>query len=161
MPEQDLLEKLRDIHLPAPVSWWPLAPGWYLLALILLLLLYVVIRQIKQTRRRNAPKREALALLDSYQDAYRKMGNCTRCCMKISELLRRVALVYFPREAVAGLKGDQWLNFLTKTSNNIDFIPLREQLEVLPYQAKASADLEPLFIAARRWIEQRRKPCLK
>ena len=33
----DPLAGLRDIALPAAVSWWPLAPGWWLLLGLVLL----------------------------------------------------------------------------------------------------------------------------
>ena len=33
------LDQLRDIHLPEPISWWPLAPGWWLLIIIALALM--------------------------------------------------------------------------------------------------------------------------
>lgn len=161
MPEQDLLAKLHDIHLPAPIGWWPLAPGWYVLIVMVLLLLGLAIGFIRHFKIVNAPKKEALALLKQYQEAYRQHGDCSLCCKNISELLRRVALVYYPRREVAGLKGEKWLAFLNNTAKDIDFTSLRELLETFPYQAQASGDLEPLFIAAKRWIEQRRKPCLK
>ena len=42
---------LRDIHLPDPVSWWPLAPGW--LALIMLLVIVVLLTTYFIRRYRN------------------------------------------------------------------------------------------------------------
>ena len=79
--------------------------------------------------------------------------------MKISELLRRVALVYFPREEVASLKGEAWLTFLSRTSKRIDFNQLRDYLLEFPYQAAREIDLQPLFYGAKEWIKQRRVPC--
>ena len=35
MPQE--LEQLRDIHLPAAISFWPMATGFYLILLLLLL----------------------------------------------------------------------------------------------------------------------------
>lgn len=160
MAEEDLLAKLRDIHLPLPISWWPPAPGWYVLAVMALIALGVLIVIGMRIRTRNAARREALILLNQYQESYLKEGNCSLCCKNISELLRRVALVYYPREKVAGLKGQAWLDFLNQSSRHLDFNSVRELLEVFPYQAQSQGDLEPLFLIARNWIRQRRKPCL-
>ncbi len=41
---------LRDIHLPDPVAWWPPAPGWWVLAAILLLCAIMAIRQWRRRR---------------------------------------------------------------------------------------------------------------
>ena len=53
------LSQLRDIHLPPPVSWWPLAPGWWLL-LGTLLLLTAIAFWLWRRRRRSNWRREAL-----------------------------------------------------------------------------------------------------
>ena len=31
------LERLHDLVPPAPVPWWPLAPGWYVLGALILI----------------------------------------------------------------------------------------------------------------------------
>ena len=37
MDSEELLAQLADIHLPAEISFWPPAFGWWILALLLLI----------------------------------------------------------------------------------------------------------------------------
>jgi cbb3-type cytochrome oxidase subunit 3 len=159
MSDPQLLAKLRDIHLPEPISFWPLAPGWYALALLSLLLIGLAYYFIRRSQKNAAAKRQALILLQDYEQDYLKNKNSQVAAMNVSELLRRVALVYFPRDEVAGLEGEAWLLFLTKTSKGLDFRENKETLLVAPYQPIQLIDLEPLFYKARGWIKQRGKPC--
>ena len=46
-PSSNALEGLRDIHMPDPISVWPLAPGWWLAALAMVaaaLIVHFVLR---------------------------------------------------------------------------------------------------------------------
>jgi hypothetical protein len=154
------LAQLRDIHLPDPISWWPLAPGWYgLMALAVLLAIGISYRLYK--RHANAlAKNKALALLSMYKEQYEKDGNAQVASARISELLRRVALVYYPRSEVASIHGDGWIDFLNKTGKNIDFRPVRAQLLESPFKTAETVKLNPLFTRAEQWIKQRGVPCL-
>ena len=50
MESEDPLSQLADIHLPDPVSIWPLAPGWWLvIVLILAGLCWLSIQYIRKT----------------------------------------------------------------------------------------------------------------
>jgi len=160
MSEPQELAKLRDIHLPNPIGWWPMAAGWYFLILLVLAIFALSYYFIRRAYRNGRAKRQALRLLQSYEREYKNNSNSQIISMKISELLRRVALVYFPREEVARLEGEAWLAFLASTSKGIDFKAIREHLLVMPYQPAKEIDLEPLFGSARLWIKQRGKPCL-
>ncbi len=159
MAELQVLAKLHDIHLPVPVNWWPLAPGWYALLILVFILIGLLIYVTRRTYLNGQPKRQALQLLAIYERKYQVERDSQSCSMKISELLRRVALVYFPREEVASLQGEAWLTFLSRTSKRIDFNQLRDYLLEIPYQAASGIDLQPLFYGARAWIKQRRVPC--
>lgn len=159
MADTEVLNQLRDIHLPQPVGWWPLAPGWYFLIaiglLFLGLLLFLGYRRYQHTQ----AKREALRLLAVLQKEYHCAHNSQITSMKISELLRRVALVYYPRHQVAGLQGQRWIDFLNETGKSIDFNRVSPHLLQLPYQQLTEMDLNPLFNCAKAWIKQRGKPC--
>jgi hypothetical protein len=161
MADVDPLAQLKDIHLPEPISWWPLAPGWYvLLALILIAITCLAYRLYKRHRYALAKKR-ALVLLNSYQKDYEKEPNAPVTSARISELLRRVALVYYPREQVASLHGETWLCFLNQTSSGIDFNSVRELLLEAPFKTEEHMNITPLFHSAKLWIQQRSVPCSK
>lgn len=105
---------LRDLHLPDPVSWWPLAPGWWLLIALALAGVAVLVRAWQRARSRNAARRQALRVLEARVAEYGRHGNAVRLGSELSELLRRTMLAYAPRADVAGLTGEAWLAWLDR-----------------------------------------------
>ncbi|MFJ1269639.1 DUF4381 domain-containing protein [Legionella lytica] len=158
--QSDPLAQLKDIHLPDAISWWPLAPGWYGLITLVVLLIAVLAAYLYRHHSYALAKKQALLLLANYHEDYEKEHNTSSSSAQISELLRRVALVYYPRTEVASLHGEAWLQFLNQTSTGIDFNAVRTLLLDAPFKAvDTGMDLNPLFSHAQRWIKQRGVPC--
>lgn len=159
MASSQLQNQLRDIHLPQSISWWPMAPGWYLLAFLILIVALIIGFWLKQKYHQTGPKREALKLLSQYEKEYAIDKNSQETSRKISQLLRRVALQYFPKEQVASLIEDDWINFLKATSQNASFETIADLLTELPYQSPSAVDLTPLFLSTKTWIKERGNLC--
>ena len=155
----DPLEGLRDIHLPDAVGWWPLAPGWYLLGFLVLLGFLTVGFFLVRYYLNGRARRDALCLLKRYRQEYVEKANSQLSAARVSEVLRRVALVYFPRGKVASLQGEAWLMFLNNTSKGLDFNLVKLELLEMPYQPSDGGDLSFLFSMAQKWIHQRSVPC--
>ena len=110
------LERLQDIVLPPEISWWPLAAGWYLLAVILLALLIWLGLRLMRSYRRNAYRRAALAELQGLRDrSFNQQSTDTAVVGELAELLRRTALAAAPRNEVAALSGLAWHEFLNES----------------------------------------------
>lgn len=159
-PSPDVLAQLHDIHWPVALNRWIFAWGWYVLGLVLLMGLVVGGLRFYRYYQQRRIKQEALRLLKSYQVAYQLTPHRQMAAAQVSELLKRVALVYFPRVTVASLNGEAWWSFLISTSKVSHDRVVKEALLVLPYAPTCSVDVGPLFDFARQWIKQRRKPCL-
>lgn len=145
------LTELRDIHLPEPVSWWPPAPGWWVvaaLASLLVGLLYLGYRR----HRRNRWRRSALAALARLSEAMPETLPAD-----LSVLLRRVAITRFPRREVAGLTGQDWLAFLDRTLDGGEAFRSGAGRILLhgPYRQRGMAlDSRALLALCERWIRQ-------
>ena len=161
MPDAPSLNALKDIHLPTPIASWPLAPGWYVLFGILFLSAAWLLVLLRTHQQKTKAKKEALTLLKQYHQHYKDSPNASLISAQINALLKRVALAYYPRQTVAHLQEEAWLDFLNQTSHGIDFQTMRTLLLTTPYQMHSQESLEPLFQGAKKWIEQRRRPCLK
>ena len=159
-PNPQELAQLRDIHLPDAIGWWPLAPGWYLLLILVLFMGVIISVGFVKHYLNGRAKRHALRLVGAYQQEYRTHGNAQLSAARLSELLKRVALVYFPRKNVASLQGEAWIVFLNSTSKKLDFHTVRNELLHMPYQPAITGDLHLLFTMTRAWIKQRRGVCL-
>ncbi len=150
----NLLSKLRDIHLPNDLPWWPLAPGWYVvIAAAFILGLIITTLIIKRWLRKRA-KRQALSELDFILSDYRVSRDATQLVSQVGILLKRVALVYFPRYEVAMLHGDEWVNFLSEHVKELDFKEVRTLLVSGPYQKHTDGDVEQLITITKKWIKR-------
>jgi len=113
---------LRDIHLPDPITWWPLAPGWWLLlALLGILTVVIFLLRHRAAKKRREPKQIAKRELEKLQTEYQQHRNPQILVQKISTLLRRLCLSYYPRTEVASLTGEAWLQFLDKQTGSQQF----------------------------------------
>ncbi|WEK49675.1 MAG: DUF4381 domain-containing protein [Candidatus Kaistia colombiensis] len=146
------LSNLRDIVLPTPVSWWPPAPGWWVLAAAVLAgLALLAARQIVR-HRRDAYRRQALRELAALPASLDAAG-----AQSLSAILKRTALVAFPRDEVAGLTGVAWLRFLDRTGRTQAFESgPAASLPKMALGASAPGDDRAIRVAARDWIRRHR-----
>lgn len=139
---------LRDIHLPEPISWWPLAPGWWILLGVVILLLCALIYSVYLWRSKRV-LRQLQHELQQLKRTYQKNGDTAQTIKQLSVLLRRAGISYFPRHDVASLTGDNWLNFLDEISHGKDFSKgIGKVIRSGPYQRAQAIDskqLEALF----------------
>jgi len=136
------LGHLRDIVLPPAVPWWPLAPGWYVLFALILIITAVLGWRMWKRWRANAYRRTALRDLGTLHDA-----------PAIAELLRRTALAIVPRHLVAAKTGDAWVDWIVGQSNEVMSPDVRKLLTAGVYGRQATDhDVDALRDFARRWI---------
>lgn len=149
-PTPPSLDALRDIHLPpAPVL---LPPADWLLLMALLGLAAAVWGVARSMRRRRL--RSALRELNRITATYARDADTAALARGLSRLLRGYAMARFPQEAVAGLTGRAWLQFLDAHGGGGAFCHgAGAALETLPYQARGDADTATLIAAVRRWLE--------
>ena len=167
MNEQTL--NLRDIHLPEPVSWWPIAPGWWLLlaALLIIIAFAFIARKIYRSKQL---KRDINAELEAIKQQFQQTQNKSQLAKALSILLRRASITYYSRtnfngESVAGLTGENWLAWLDKTHASVDSAlaaknikfqsELGHVLITAPYMADDAAldyDAQTLIQLCESWL---------
>jgi len=143
------LNRLHDYYQPTQPAWTPQTIGWYVLggvvaALLLWLAILAIHQWLKNRYRREAQHELATSTPDQF-----------------SALLKRTALVRWPREKVAALSGEAWLTFLddaaaTKSfqsapGNLIEEIALRED-------AASIEEEEVVRELAAEWIRRHHVP---
>ena len=146
----ELLNTLRDIHVPPPVSWWPPALGWWLL----LSGIFVGVVLLWWWLRRAQPwRRQALRRLRELELEFRATGEVATCVAQVSVLLRRVALSM--RVPTAAVTGDAWLNYLDELGRTEQFSTgIGRVLITAPYARAEPVDVPQLIKLVRRWIKK-------
>ncbi|MBI4693064.1 MAG: DUF4381 domain-containing protein [Gammaproteobacteria bacterium] len=155
-PAQEL--PLRDIHLPAPVAWWPPAPGWWVLTGCTIAAALGALAWI-WWRRRTALSRRALRELAAIRAAYAAEPDPHRAAQALSILSRRLARALDPHGTAAALTGEAWLARLDAWTGTDAFTAgAGRALAVAPYRPGATLDAEALFAVFERWLGGLRPP---
>ena len=143
-PEMMLLQ-LAPLREPTAISWWPLAPGWWVALALSGALLAGLVLWIRKRSLKTAYRRIALAALDELRSREARQD-------ELNWLLKAAALRAYPHEQVAGLHGIAWQQFLASTCPKVAPDTFAE-LDTL-YQREPSPVSSQLLDAAEHWIRQ-------
>lgn len=152
--ESQFLDQLRDIHAAEAPSLWPLAPGWWLLAVIVLLLLFQLFRIV--SKRWAARKRRArlVAALKHIQDSFDPAKQPNEYLSHLNRLFRVVALKAFPGTASTRLQGKPWVAFLHSLLPEGQGSESLAALETGPYEPAPDFDADGLIAMAHEWVKR-------
>lgn len=146
----DNLPVLRDIHLPAPPSAWPPAPGWWLIAIVALALIAFFIWRLLRFRARAARHRRLVAELDALKPAVVDADTTAPYLSALSAFLRRVARAVDADAAV--LQGDAWIRFLDRHGDG--FAAHADALTDAIWRPRAAVDVAALHAVARSHLQR-------
>ena len=146
---------LRDIHSAPPPEFWPPAPGWWVLGVLVVTLLAVTIVWLYRRYRLYRQRQQVLAELEQLKtlDTNQQIAEFTTA---VSTLLRRVALMRYARQRVAPLSGVAWLHFLDETGGGGEFSTGAGQVLAYGPYAPHTQDVpaDRLLALAQSWIKK-------
>ena len=149
----DLLALMHDIVVPSTPPFVPQTPAWWVLSAWLVSVFLIVTWHIRARWQRNRYRRAAESELDAITAA--ADADPAGSAAKIAVLLKRTALAAYPRHDVAALAGNEWADFLARSSADDKLV--RANAETIAHAAyRQDADGRELVAAARRWIRVHR-----
>jgi hypothetical protein len=149
--QAQLLAQMKDVHLPEPISWWPLAVGWWLVAALIIgsiaAIIYVLWRRYRQNRYRKLAISELLInyqqwLSERDDQAYLSLAN---------DLLKRVVRIFNP--SLVAQFSDAWVDKLDDYNRTEFSTEARYALAHQCYQAHVEADIDSLHRELCHWLK--------
>ena len=162
MEAEDPLSQLKDIHIPEAVTFWPPAPGWWLLLALALVGLAFLCRHLLanmlERRRLGMVLSELDRALQTYSEESAFDHNRNQAGLdylaSVNNILKRVAQTRLPETDSALLTGKSWLAFLDQHGGSSNFTggpgqPLGDAV----YRRNFEGDVRALHEVASAWIE--------
>ncbi len=146
--------RLRDIHLPDDITWWPLAFGSWLLGAALLGLIIIVLLRYRRLARHRAARRSLREAIEAIKTG----ADPSACVLQASTTLRRFAMTMARDPAeVAGLVGERWVSYLDSCWDRSSFSDGPGQLVLSsPYRVSGGLAVEESLELCRlcvAWVE--------
>ncbi len=150
----DLLSQLRDIHAAAPVPWWPPAPGWWLLALLVLVLLSWLSRRVLARIRVRQQRKQMLGWIDFLNAMVDPQSEPQAYLAMLNQIFKLVALKAFPTQRCAAMSGSEWVGFLSRKLENEPSVGALAVLATGPFEPRPEFDPATMSALARLWIKR-------
>jgi hypothetical protein len=149
---------LRDIHLPGAIGAWPPAPGWWILAAVIVAAALIGFMRYRSHFRERAALRALRRTLARLEEG----AEPARCLQQISMIVRRFAMsMPAHHDAVAGLTGERWLEYLDSHWDRAEFTAgVGRALAVAPYVPPArvrAGDVAALGALSVEWVAAQRR----
>lgn len=123
------LDNLHDIILPDAIGFFPPAPGWTIVVLLLLALLFHLALQRYKYYKKSEYRREALKESVLYTKESKEHT------IALLSLAKRVGIAAYGRKEVAKLSANSWWDFMENHSKVKVNSDLREEIDTLLYDA--------------------------
>lgn len=144
--QQNPLDQLKDIHLPDPISIWPLGMGWWVLIALIICFVALTAWWIKKNQWKRVAKQQLLsyepvASVDYYY--------------QINRSLKQIAVQRFGSQC-AQLSGPRWLEFLDDQLKDPLFSREVPEFGEAPDNPNAKPDPESVQRIALLWLKKLR-----
>lgn len=146
------LAQLQDIIHPDPIGAWPWAIGYWLVLALVIALITLLVIWLRKRARDFAPKKAAKQLLNQLDK------QATSYASDVNSLLKRTAMTYLSREAIASLDGEAWAAWLDS------YLPEHKRQRICPLLAKRHqatpltlAEANELHQLAQAWLASKAK----
>jgi len=150
----DLLSQLRDIHAAPQVPWWPPAPGWWVLALLLLITLGWLGRRVLARYRVYKRRKQMLGWVDHLNASIDPLRDPQVYLSTLNRIFKLVALRAFPEQKCAVLAGQDWVDFLAGQIKNSQPMDALNVLALGPYDPAPRFDPATMSDLTRYWIRR-------
>jgi hypothetical protein len=148
-----LLDQLRDIHSVSEPGWWPPAPGWWLIAALAALGLFLIVRLSLRKFRDLRRRRAWLHALDEIGQRWDPQHQPHDYLAALNRLFRAVALRAFPESGCARMQGEEWVAFIRRSLPDGADPQDLTALSHGPYQPLPRFDAPGLQEQARNWVK--------
>lgn len=147
------LSQLKDIHLPADVSWWPIAPIWWVIIILIIATPFAVKQFFKWRRQRFITR--ALKQYQLIKNSYQEHQDSQIYCKDLSVYLRRCAMTLKPRTLTAAITGKEWLKLLDQMGQTREFSEgVGRVLISAPYRQDPVTEIDELEQLVTTWIKK-------
>lgn len=151
------LQDLKDIRIPAVIENWPPAYGWWLLLSLIILGICLLCLWFVKFRKVRIAKRQAIVALQQIDVS--SLDNVSQ----LNQLLKRVAMSYFPNHNVQEMYGEKWTAFLASTLPSSKSKNFSESFELMQNELYQAHTIESILYArysksVESWIKSALPP---